>query len=73
MKLSALYLNRQVFLAVLLYIPQALLLYFWTEYVFESFGIEREIAETAALYVKICLPGHLFLSISSCYQKYLSA
>jgi Na+-driven multidrug efflux pump len=73
MKLSALYVNRQVYLAVLLYIPQALLLYFWIEWVFESFGIEKAIAETAALYVKICLPGHLFLNISNCFQKFLSA
>lgn len=36
-------------------------------------GIDPIIAYEAATYVKICLVGHIFLNVSNCYQKFLSA
>ncbi|TNV80766.1 hypothetical protein FGO68_gene5312 [Halteria grandinella] len=72
-KLSATYLNRQIYLIIILYIPQSFLLYRYTETVFLNLGIDPAIASQGALYVRICLYGHLFLNISNCYQKYLSA
>ncbi|TNV79669.1 hypothetical protein FGO68_gene6084 [Halteria grandinella] len=72
-RLSALYVNRQVILAILLYLPQALLLFRFSEPIFLSLGIPNDIAFTATTYVKVVMIGHLFLNISNCYQKYLSA
>ena len=72
-KLCSTYLNRQIYLVVAIYIPQAIILYCFLERGFLAIGIDALIARHAAQYVNICLVGHLFLNISNCYQKWLSA
>ena len=57
----------------MIFIPQACFLYFFIEQLYLCIGINSLIAYEAANFVKICLVGHIFLNISNCYQKYLSA
>ncbi len=72
-QLCAKYLNRQIHLVFMISLPQALLFYFGVDTVLGLLGLNPDIALKAALYVKTCVFGHMFLNISNCYQKYLSA
>ncbi len=66
-QLCAKYLNRQIHLVFMISLPQALLFYFGVDTVLGLLGLNPDIALKAALYVKTCVFGHMFLNISNCY------
>jgi Na+-driven multidrug efflux pump len=72
-KLCARYLNRQIYLNLAIFLLLSLALFFLAEPLFLSLDLSPQVAARSASYVRIVLPGHMFLTISNCYQKYLSA
>lgn len=72
-KLCARYLNRQIYLNLAIFLPLSVVLFFFSEPLYLFLDMSPVVATRSASYVRIVLPGHMFLTISNCYQKYLSA
>ena len=69
--MCAIYLNRQIVLNVINYLPLAFLLVF-AEHAYIALGLDPLVAKEAQSFVLLSLPGLLFLSISNCLTRYLS-
>ena len=50
-----------------------MVLFFFSEPLYLFLDMSPVVAARSASYVRIVLPGHMFLTISNCFQKYLSA
>ncbi|CDW84612.1 na+-driven multidrug efflux pump [Stylonychia lemnae] len=70
-RLCGIYLNRQLYLTTLVYIPLAIPLWF-CEYGFLYFGQDPFISSQAAIYVRVCIPGILFFTYGSCLGRFCS-
>lgn len=58
---------------MLIFLPLHIILFLYVETLFLWLNMSPDVASRSASYVRIVLPGHIFLTIQNCYQKYLSA
>ncbi|CDW72125.1 na+-driven multidrug efflux pump [Stylonychia lemnae] len=70
-RLCSIYLNRQLVLNVIVFIPLCILLLF-AESFFLAIGQQAEIAQRASNYIRVLLPGYFCFGIFHAYQKYLA-
>eukprot|EP00347_Sterkiella_histriomuscorum_P000062 403377332 len=70
-RLCSVYMNRQLILNVIVYVPLATLLLF-SKYFFIAIGQEEDFAQKTAEFVYILLPGLYFFGCFHTYSKYLA-
>eukprot|EP00347_Sterkiella_histriomuscorum_P017497 403349125 len=70
-RLCALYLNRQIYLNIVIYLPFIIPILL-SERFYLFVGIDGEIAHLAGTYCILNLPAHLIMNISNCYTRYLA-
>eukprot|EP00347_Sterkiella_histriomuscorum_P010943 403374339 len=70
-RLCGIYLNRQLYLTTMIFIPLSIPLWF-CEYGFIYLGQDPYVSEQAAIYVKICMPGILLFTYGSCLGRFCS-
>eukprot|EP00347_Sterkiella_histriomuscorum_P022093 403331703 len=71
LRLCMIYLNRQMYLAAMVFVPLAVLVYF-CEYGFLAIGQDPFVAKQASIYVQIVIPGVFFATYGSCYSRFFA-
>eukprot|EP00347_Sterkiella_histriomuscorum_P016534 403352823 len=71
-RLCGLYLNRQLILNAIIFIPMAIMAVF-SKYIYIAIGQDSNMAQDAASFLQIALPGFFCFGQFQCYQRYLAA
>ena len=66
------YLNRQLYLTTIVYIPLSLFLFFFCEPMLLLLGQDPLMVEQAIIFIKICIPGILCANWGSCLARFVS-